>query len=474
MRPERRPAASIIILYATETGTAARLAEDVQQRLEDQSIAVENVIDAREVDPMTILDRQDAADNRLVLILMSTGGRGEIPESCRHFWMGLLARAKLPKALYGFRPCSIFGLGDSRYPKFNWAAKKLYKLLRQDMNIEFPVPVALGDDSHEFSHFTELEVWIDDILNAVELPANSFVTPTESTGAELEERLCKHFNMAVARVHFSSEMTSADALRPVKLIQLEIPVEYKVGDLLAILPICKNISNDFFELLNWRPDKIPDEICLGLMKDQSRQDLCRGTNLHRIFSRILDLNAQPSRGFLLDMSRITDHDGIHRDKLAELGGRSVNEIAEYMRYIVAEKRSIYDVLIDFASSFLENPERILEMVLLKCPIFSPRKYSIAGSPKWTRYRSLERASIWSGNSESARLCRKIAANSPNTKSNKYLAELCVVLKQDKTFSQRIVTGLCSTYLHGLQVIFIASNSSSRKMISFWCKLRNPA
>jgi len=62
----------------------------------------------------------------------------------KSFWRFLL-RADLPSDLFEHLQFTVFGLGDSSYPKFNWPAKKLYKRLK-DLGAETFYEKGEGDD----------------------------------------------------------------------------------------------------------------------------------------------------------------------------------------------------------------------------------------------------------------------------------------------------------------------------------------
>lgn len=66
----------------------------------------------------------------MVLIAISTTGQGELPLNSQIFWRSLRSARLRPGCLQQLRFAS-FGLGDTSYPKFNWAHRKLYNRLVQ-------------------------------------------------------------------------------------------------------------------------------------------------------------------------------------------------------------------------------------------------------------------------------------------------------------------------------------------------------
>lgn len=82
----------------------------------------------------------------LVIISISTTGQGDLPRNAQRFKKRLL-RKSLPPTLLSLVRFGIFGLGDSSYPNFNFAALKLSKRLAQ-LGAEELLPLAEADEQH--------------------------------------------------------------------------------------------------------------------------------------------------------------------------------------------------------------------------------------------------------------------------------------------------------------------------------------
>ncbi|KAI8956236.1 riboflavin synthase domain-like protein [Xylaria longipes] len=89
----------------------------------------------------------DLLQYSLVIFVISTTGQGDLPKNARKFWKSLL-RKRLPPNCLGQVKFTTFGLGDSSYFQYNWAARKLHKRLGQLGAVEF---LARGeaDERHE-------------------------------------------------------------------------------------------------------------------------------------------------------------------------------------------------------------------------------------------------------------------------------------------------------------------------------------
>ncbi|KAK4166793.1 NADPH-dependent diflavin oxidoreductase 1 [Cladorrhinum sp. PSN259] len=115
---------SMLVLYGSETGNSQDIAIElgqIAQRLHFQTT----------VDEMDSFKLSDLLRASLVIFVTSTTGQGDMPKNTQKFWKNL-RREKLTNSncLRSVR-FTIFGLGDSSYQKFNWAARKLQVRLLQ-------------------------------------------------------------------------------------------------------------------------------------------------------------------------------------------------------------------------------------------------------------------------------------------------------------------------------------------------------
>lgn len=65
----------------------------------------------------------------MVIFVVATTGQGDEAQSMRKIWRNFFLRSDLPPDLLQHLHYTVFGLGDSTYPKFNWPAKKLDRRL---------------------------------------------------------------------------------------------------------------------------------------------------------------------------------------------------------------------------------------------------------------------------------------------------------------------------------------------------------
>ncbi|TGJ83045.1 hypothetical protein E0Z10_g5711 [Xylaria hypoxylon] len=130
----------ILILYGSETGNSEESAGDIERlarRLHFQTLLEE----------MNDVELSDLLQYPLVIFVVSTTGQGELPKNARRFWRSLL-RKRLPPNYLRQVNFTTFGLGDSSYFQYNWAARKLHKRLEQLGAVEC-LPRGEADERHE-------------------------------------------------------------------------------------------------------------------------------------------------------------------------------------------------------------------------------------------------------------------------------------------------------------------------------------
>lgn len=97
----------ITVLFGTESGNSEMAADDIAQFLSDNG-------EAAKVVPMEDCDVAHLADAALIVVITSTYGEGELPETTQPFYDALQAsRPSLAPLQFG-----AFGLGDSTYETY--------------------------------------------------------------------------------------------------------------------------------------------------------------------------------------------------------------------------------------------------------------------------------------------------------------------------------------------------------------------
>ncbi|KAL1836901.1 hypothetical protein VTJ49DRAFT_4517 [Mycothermus thermophilus] len=153
------PDRTMAVLYGSETGNSEEIAKeigDLAERLHFQTTVGE----------MDSFKLGDVVRSSLVVFVTSTTGQGDMPKNTLKFWKNL-RREKLNNTnCLGSMRFTIFGLGDSSYLKFNWAARKLRARLLQLGAAEFFKP-GEGDERHDDGIDSIYFPWFEELKKTV-------------------------------------------------------------------------------------------------------------------------------------------------------------------------------------------------------------------------------------------------------------------------------------------------------------------
>lgn len=114
----------VTILYGSETGNAQDYALFLAKRL--KYFGLKPSVVSLDHYPLKNL----VTDTKYLIVICSTTGQGELPRNSKKF-MKFILKKKLPTDLLNHIELTTFGIGDSSYPKFNYAIKKIHARLLQ-------------------------------------------------------------------------------------------------------------------------------------------------------------------------------------------------------------------------------------------------------------------------------------------------------------------------------------------------------
>ena len=449
---------SALVLYGTETGTSQDLAEEVGRSLERLLFDV----DLAECDRATL---QDLTSYDLTVLLISTTGQGDFPSNSRKLWISLL-RKRLPQTLLTRVNYALVGLCDSSYIKFNWAARKLEKRLRQ-LGAHQIVESCEADEQGDNGTDGAFLAWLDDFRSAVlaqfSLPAGKEPIPESQDlpGKWILQRAsaaCSNGETEVngqsswpqksppilpdcfpATLQLNDRVTPTSHWQDVRLLRLRTtkPVVYLPGDALAISP--ENMPQDvknLIDLMGWHD--VADALLVvksnsGNMKASRlrsppialRPDQDQIT-LQELLSRYLDINAIPRRSFFASIAKYTT-DSMHKERLLEF--TDPQYLDEYYDYATRPRRSIIEILQEFDTVRIPWQE-----VVNVFPALRPRQFSIA------------------------------SGGTLNTSNDGTVFELLVAIVKYRTVIKRIREGVCTRFLAQLPtgtVINVALRTEGR-------------
>ncbi|KAL7809897.1 sulfite reductase flavoprotein alpha-component [Trichoderma aethiopicum] len=451
---------SVLVLYGSETGNAQDLAEELGrlcQRLHFES----------HVDELDATDLNALLQHQLVIFVISTTGQGDMPHNSLVFWKKLL-RKKLPPNCLSRLKYTCFGLGDSTYLKFNWAARKLVRRLDQlgaaafidpyEADEQFPdgidgsfVRWAEGLKKHILEHYPppsglepipddtilpprwSLAPALDPVLKKIQELDLSSLRISHTNGAPTVPNLPPDGLLPIpagwtATLTKNERLTPQEHWQDVRLVSFDIPalpsghrLRPVPGDCLTLYP--KNFPNDvqkLIDLMEW--NNIADSpldltTCKSLPRNLYSPESC---TLRDLLLNNIDITAIPRRSFLKNMSYFTS-DEYHRQRLLEFN--MPEYIDEYFDYATRSRRSIIEVLDEFTSVKIPA-ERLLDVF----PLIRGRDFSIANG---------------------GATVTQAASSQDDAAAATTRVDLLVAMVKYRTVLRKPREGLCSRYLASL-------------------------
>lgn len=428
-----------LVLYGTETGTSQDIAEEVgrsTQRLHfNTDVAGFDDVTTHEMRKYTV-----------TIIVIATTGQGEFPSNALSFWKNLLKK-KLPRDFFSGVHYALAGLGDSSYPKYNWAARKLDKRLQQ-LGAESVLDSCEADEQDDEGTEGVILPWLQGLrialLSRYPLPSELVPIPEDQplpskwhlVASNVRQQFGKYntfpsvspdhdyrsilgaLTVTLKKVERVTPFDHWQDVRHLILIADE-KVEYLPGDALAIMP--KNFAADvdlLICLMGWeemaeklvvlRPSTTNSNIWSPIPYLEKHQN----PTLRTLLSEYLDITAIPRRSFFAAMARFTDNE-MHKDRLLEFTDPGF--LDEYFDYTTRPRRSILEILQEFDSVRIPWQE-----VCNVFPLIRPRQFSIA-----------------SGGS---------SLTGTNTRSQ---FQLLVAIVKYRTVIKKVRQGVCTRYLAAL-------------------------
>eukprot|EP00930_Biecheleria_cincta_P002451 TRINITY_DN103464_c0_g1_i1.p1 TRINITY_DN103464_c0_g1~~TRINITY_DN103464_c0_g1_i1.p1 ORF type:complete len:677 (+),score=89.13 TRINITY_DN103464_c0_g1_i1:119-2032(+) len=448
-------------------------------------------------DPQALndLDLPGLCQLRSALFVVSTTGQGDPPVNMRRFWQDLKI-ASLPKTLLSSLRFAVFGLGDTHYREFNYAARKLHARL-QGLGATSFVRLGLGDDQHDFGFEQELDPWAEAMwssyaeITGVQPSAADTHRNAESLSPDRRydvDMLGLEVPAATpddCDIHFSRKAAGFQATvvdnrslcselhartqQDVRNIRLSTPagISYRAGDVCVVWPKAnpKLVQRFISETLGLDPRTY---VRITPSARGDGQTKCNTVSifpevpltLEDVFSSYVDVSAVPARHFFYVLSLYTNNEyqegEAHSKKLREFASRTLEAKDALYEYCKREKRSAAEVMWDFWTARPPLAE------LLSClPLMRPRRYSIASCPKWIRASSMDTpassaAQFWRSYQEACGprwRCKPVGRATTDVLERRFAAlsdscnlDLCVAVVKFTTRNGRDCEGLCSSFL----------------------------
>ncbi|CUM48070.1 NADPH-dependent diflavin oxidoreductase 1 [Debaryomyces fabryi] len=423
----------VTVLYGSETGNAQDYAQFLAKRL--KYFGLKPTIMSLDHYPLKNL----VTDTKFLIIICSTTGQGELPRNSKKF-MKFLLKKKLPSDLLNHIELTTFGIGDSSYPKFNYAIKKIHARLLQLGCSELCTRCEADEQTPEGvdGYYSE---WETNLLEALKkkiqgipltydetvlLPADNpvevlyneqdIVTSDPSTEVSLTRIGDGSTDLILGSVKDNKRITKEGHFQDVRHLIIESEnLLYIPGDTVALYPSNDEASVDALIQLqpHWIPiaDKplvIHGEVPFieGGLIDKLK------LTLRSLLTHHLDIISIPRRSFFMTLAHFSDastEDGEReQEKLREFS--RIEESEELYNYANRPRRLILETILEFQQNLRIPVDYILDLF----PIIKPRLFLIASRP------------------------------SPN------LVELIVAVVVYKTILRRVRRGLCTKWLKLLQ------------------------
>ncbi|KZV82038.1 riboflavin synthase domain-like protein [Exidia glandulosa HHB12029] len=377
----------LLVLYATETGNSLDIAERVAREARRRHFHTR-------VTSMDDYPLAELINEHLVIFVLSTTGAGQEPRPMAPLW-NMLLRSDLPNDLFDHLDYAVFGLGDSSYEKFNWAAKKLARRL-ESLGARHIIERGEGDEQHRLGIDGALDPWMQDLFSTLlamypipnglailpsqllpparvhlePVPAQSVVDSTSSASdVPLPHH---HFGVLVENKRLTAEDWTQDVRH--LSIKFEDDISYAPGDVALLYPQAN--ADDVETLLarlGWHDTAdSPIRIRQGLPAHFPAEGENK-TTLREVMTKYVDIAAVPRRSFFEWIRHFTS-DEQHKEKLEEFCTPEGQE--DLYDYVHRVRRTILEVLLEFKSVDIP-PDYVFDVF----PLMRPRMFSIASSLK---------------------------------------------------------------------------------------------
>ncbi|KAG8901677.1 NAPDH-dependent diflavin reductase, partial [Tulasnella sp. 403] len=334
-------------------------------------------------------------DESLVIFVCSTTGNGVEPRNMAGLWRALI-RADLPSDLLDHMRFAVFGLGDSSYERFNWAAKKLQRRLISLGAVEI-LPRGDADDQDYYG----ISISPIDDIEAATRHLNGMTLSSQNEP--------RRFPVTMTRNDRTTPSNWFQDVRQIEFVSDE-EISYEPGDVAVLYPETPKEDVEWLmHRMGWEAlSTVPHSIEPRQNGWPLPQGFPRITTIEELLIKYLDISAVPRRSFF-ECIRHFASDEREKEKLEEFCSKEGQE--DLHSYATRPRRTILEVLSEFRS--VKIP---LEYITDAFSTIRPRQFSIAS-----------------------------AANVHPRK-----IQLCVAIVNYRTVLKAPRTGLCTRWLANMQ------------------------
>lgn len=443
----------IAVLYGSETGNAQDFASILSYKL--HRLHLPHIISS-----LGNYKPQDVLDCRSLFIICSTTGQGELPRNALEASHGInkkntlwsfLKKRNLPKDFLNHVNVSFLGLGDSSYPKFNYAIRKLHKRIVSQLGARELFDRLEADEqciagSNKGSGASIEAVYFEyekrvlqylretyptrkvngQLIKRTEFPADAYLEPSSylsltgnaENGTQEKVSFEGDEEVNFGTVKINQRITHPEHFQDVRKFVFggEKTHNYGPGDTVSIYPCNSDESvQQFLELQpHWKEiAEKPLELSHGIPSNLKDGGFVQPLTLKNLLKYHCDIMSIPRTSFFMkvwtfatDVGRLEGGEEQleqQREKLRQFA--TDEDMQDLFDYCNRPRRSLLEVLHDFQS--LKLP---WEFALDYLPIIKPRLFSISSGP--------DEADI----------------------------ELTIAIVKYKTILRRIRTGICTDFI----------------------------
>lgn len=371
------PGDIITVLYGSETGNseeqAKSLLEDVRARgLQGKVCSLDD------------FEFDDLANQKVLLLVVSTCGLGEFPQNSKQTWIKL-QNPELPMTwLSGTKFC-VFGLGDSTYSQFCFAAAS-FDVRLGELGGQRMLPRGVGDDRDEDRFYTGWDKWLPELWAALGLPQKPLSNEVPkacyrivASPGTVEKPPVQDDDInppgSSKLLMLKNELLTPEFMaydRDIRHYEFLIKgtnMSYNTGDSLAIWPRnSAEKAHEFCAMMGYDAGQQLRVVPLEGARNWCPEEL----SVSQLFTLVLDIFGKPNRKFFNLLSMFAK-DEVDRRELQAIVDNSEGGKALY-RDLVQDFAHHADVLRRFKSA---RPP--LEYLVNMIPTLKARSYSIASS-----------------------------------------------------------------------------------------------
>ncbi|KAF8571020.1 hypothetical protein P879_01587 [Paragonimus westermani] len=387
---------SILVLYASQTGTAFCFAQTLQSNLFDNGLRP-LCLNIEDLLPSELLKLAELPHS-LAIFIVATYGEGEPTDSARHF-VEWLEHSSMPLTGLTF---AVFGLGSSAYSTFNACATLIDRKMHRRGGVRFADLVLADELDNMEATFTDWQAKlthriIDRLQKSKKLPPNpsykrlykTIPVPQESVvqnGLFVGEPLTlgsyryqkppfspKNPFLAPILVNRELLLSGDRSCRHVELDITGAEMRYQPGDHVAVLPNNpKDLVQRFADLFKIELDDTVNFQAISEFTSCSSPFPCP-CSYRTALTHYVDLAGPPRLNVLLKLSYYASDEREAR-LLRTLGSITPESKRQYKEWILEERRNIVDVVQTMSSVNIP-----VDVLLESLPRLKPRFYSISSS-----------------------------------------------------------------------------------------------